>query len=499
MFFRLATYTFLTLLYLVSAAAGAETQQPVPDEGRLFTLGPLLDYRENPQNRTRKLSLLGPLLTFEENGDTTISSFRPLFHRESNTTAATSATTYLYPLASSEHTPEVSRFEVLHLLQRDTFRKDEPANAESKFMIFPFIISGESRKYGPYTSIFPLYGDLYERFWKDEYHYVLFPLYSRTVKKGTTNYNLLYPFFTVTSGERESGFQFWPLYGHSAKEGVYSSTFALWPIYLYEKRGLDTDNPSTRFNLFPLYGSFESPSVHSNTWLWPFFGHSTDTKAKEEEWDIFWPFWLTVRGEKRTVTKFLPFYSSETTPDATKSWYLWPLYRLDTLQSSVYRQERQRLLYFLFSDKLESWAVDDRSRRRTALWPLFLYGRDTEDNMSLTLPALIEPVLDREGIEKSWAPLWRIYSHRWSGSGDSSLSILWNLYWHEKNRGDLAWELFPLVRYRSTPRTSEVQFLKGLIQYREASGVSSLSLFWLPWDITLGEKDPGHTTGERKP
>ena len=32
-------------------------------------------------------------------------------------------------------------------------------------------------------SVFPLYGDLYERFWRDEYHYVLFPLYGRTVKR----------------------------------------------------------------------------------------------------------------------------------------------------------------------------------------------------------------------------------------------------------------------------------------------------------------------------
>ena len=43
-------------------------------------------------------------------------------------------------------------------------------------MLFPFYITGRSEKYGPYTSVFPLYGDLYERFWRDEYHYVLFPV-----------------------------------------------------------------------------------------------------------------------------------------------------------------------------------------------------------------------------------------------------------------------------------------------------------------------------------
>lgn len=498
MFLRSLTFTLLAFLCLLSTRAKAETPPPVQEESVIFTLWPLLDYREVPEKKLTRLSLLGPLVTFEQKGDDSTTAIRPLIHSESNSKNGSSSSRYLYPLASSENTPEVSRFEILHLLQNDTFRKDEPT-AESKFMLFPFIITGESKKYGPYTSIFPLYGDIYERFWKDEYHYVLFPLYARTVKNNTTNYNLLYPFFTITAGENESGFRFWPLYGHAEKEGVYSSTFALWPIYLHEKRGLNTDNPSTRVNIFPLYGSFESAQVSSTTWLWPFFGHSIDNSAKEEEWDIFWPFWLTVRGEKHTITKFLPFYSEENSPDASKNWYVWPLYRTDSMQSSVYRQERQRLLYFLFSDKLESWSVDDKSRRRTALWPLFIYNRDTEDNMSITLPAPVEPILDRDGIEKNWAPLWRLYSHQWNNRNDSSLSILWNFYWHEKSKDALAWELFPLFRYRSSPRTAEVQFLKGLVKYRKNADSSSISLFWLPWDINLGNTSPEQTTGESKP
>jgi hypothetical protein len=497
---RVLTIILLSLLCLGVSSAHAEIRTPAPGEGTLVTLWPLVDYREIPKKNASRLSLLGPLLTFDRKDVDSSIAIRPLLYRENNSKNETSSANYLYPLASSEEAPDTSRFEILHLLQSDTFRKNEPAAAESRFMLFPFIISGESKKYGPYTSVFPLYGDIYERYWKDEYHYVLFPLYSRTVKNNTTNYNLLYPFFTFTTGENESGFQFWPLYGHTAKDGVYSSTFAFWPIYLHEQRGLNTDTPSTRFNLFPLYGSFESPRISSTTWLWPFFGHSIDNQAKEEEWDFFWPFWLTVRGEKHTITKFLPFYAEENSPDASKNWYLWPLYRTDSFQSSAYRQERQRLLYFLFSDRLESWAVDDKSRRRTALWPLFVYSRDTDDTMGVTMPALVEPILDRDGIEKNWAPLWRLYSHQWNnGTGESSLSLLWNLYWYEQSRDTLAWEMFPLFRYRSAPRASEVQFLKGLINYRNNDGESSLSLFWLPIDFTLGEKSSSQTTGESKP
>jgi len=496
---RGVTCALLILSSCLAATADADTPASGQEEGALFTLWPLIDYRENPREKTTRLSLLGPILSFEQNGDDHTFAFRPLYYKQSNEKEERSASTYLYPLASSENTPEVSRTEFLHLLQKDTFRKDEPVAAENKSMFFPFYISGESAKYGPYTSVFPIYGDIYERFGKDEYHYVLFPIYGRTVKKGTTNYNVLWPFFSVTKGENESGYRFWPLYGTSAKEGVYSRTFALWPIYLNEKKGLDTDNPSTRFNIFPLYCSFESAQAESVTWLWPFFGHSEDRKAKEEEWDFLWPLWLTVRGEKRTITKFLPFYSSEQSPDSSKNWYLWPLYRSDSFQSEFYRQERQRLLFFLYTDRQESWAVDDRSRRRTALWPLFLYTRDAEDSMKLTLPALVEPILDKEGIEKSWAPLWRIYSHQWSSRGESSLSIFWNLYWHEKSPDRLDWELFPFVSYGSAPLTTELNILKGLVKYRSNSDNSNLSLFWLPLDIKLGVNNPAQTKGESKP
>jgi len=499
MTFRGIIITLMTMVQIMAATAKAEVPAPDQEDISTFTIWPLVDYRENPKEKSSRLSLLGPLISFDQKGEDSITAFRPFYFGESNDKSGDSSARYLYPLSSSGNTPETSRFEFLHILQKDVFRKDESAAAESSFMLFPFIISGESRKYGPYTSIFPFYGDIYERWYKDEYHYVLFPIYSRTVKKGTTNYNLLYPFFTFTSGEKESGFQFWPLYGHTAKEGVYSSTFALWPIYLNEKKGLDTDNPSTRFNLFPLYCSFDSKQVNSETWLWPFFGYSSDSRKNEEERDYLWPIWLTVRGEKRSITKFLPFYSEERSPDSSKNWYLWPLYRTDSIQSSVYRQERQRLLYFLFSDRVESWAVDDKSRRRTALWPLFVYKRDTEDNMSITLPAPVEPILDRDGIEKSWAPLWRIYSHQWNSSGDSSLSIIWNLYWHEKHGDNLAGELFPLFRYRSTKRLTELQFMKGLVEYREKPESSSISLFWLPLDINLGSEKPTRTTGESKP
>jgi len=479
---------------VIASACGAYAEEASPpaetvaaEEGSIFTFWPLIDYRESKRERYRNISLLGPLIKIQQRGDERETALRPLFYRTADLREKSSNTEYLYPLASVESGPEVETFQFLKLLQKSFYAKADGTEERSS-MLFPFYISGRSEKYGEYLSVFPFYGDIYERFWRDEYHYVMFPLYGRTVKKGTTNYNVLYPFFSVTSGERESGFQFWPLYGQSAKEGVYRKKFLVWPLYMAEESGLDTDNPASKLLLFPLYASTESPQRSSRHFLWPFFGHTEDRAKKQEEWDIFWPFWVVERGDVRTVDRWLPFYSEEKGRETLRRWVLWPLYRRDEINSPKFHQERDRLLYFLFWDKRESWPEDGVSRRRTALWPLFLYNRDERGVSALSIPAPVEPVLDREQIDRIWAPFWRLYLQRWNEQGDSALSILWNLYWHERRGQELAFELFPLISYQNRHAGAEWKILKGLVGFRSEGNLSRLQLLWLPFGINWGEK-----------
>lgn len=478
----------LILVTLTASLLYADDSASRADEGTIFTLWPLVDYRESPRDGYSNLGILGPLFKLQWQKNDRDLALRPLFYETANPRAKWSSTEYLYPLASSESSPEVSTVQVLQLYQKNTYRKDEADKREKGTMLFPFYISGKSEKYGPYTSVFPFYGDIYERFWRDEYHYAMFPLYSRTVKKGTTNRNYLYPIFSTTSGDRESGFQVWPLYGQAAKEGVYSRRFVIWPFYMQEKSGLDTDNPTSKFYLLPLYAATDSPKTTSRYYLWPFFGYRTEADGKQEERDYFWPFVRTIRGEKRTMDSYLPFYSLDERPESRKRWYMWPIFKHEELNSAAFRQERDRILYFLYSDNRESWPKDGSDRRRTAFWPLFLYKRDPHGVKSLSLPAPVESVLDRDQIERSWAPFWRLYQQRWDDNGDSAASFLWNLYWHERRGDDLAYELFPLVAYSSEARTADLRLLKGLIRYRNDAGRKKLSFFWLPFGFHWGER-----------
>ena len=477
----------VVLLSLCNVFTCGATETGGEGKGTIFTFWPLVDYRESPQEKYSNLSLLGPLIKVQRRGADYETVIRPFFYRTSNTLNETEETDYLYPLASDETTPESSSLQVLQLFQSSSSRGDNDAQQEKRTMLFPLYISGKSEKYGEYTSVFPIYGDIYERFWRDEYHYFLFPLYGRTVKKGTTTRNYLYPFFSTTEGDKESGFQFWPLYGQAAKEGVYNKHFILWPFYTREKSGLGSDNAIEKLTLFPFYSAVDSPHKISRSYLWPFFGYTADNVQKTEEIDYLWPLCWKVRGEKRNVDSYLPFFSEEMNGNNQKRWYLWPLYKYEEIQSDVYRMERDRILYFLYTDSRELWLKDGKERRRMAMWPLFVFNRDTRGVRSFSFPAPVESVFNKDGIERNWAPLWRIYQQRWNENGDSAVSLLWNLYWHEVRGDDMIYELFPLVTYRSEKKENDLQLLKGLIRYRNHDGEKNLAFLWLPFGFQWGK------------
>ena len=456
--------------------------------GTIFTLWPLVDYRDSPAEGFSNLSILGPLIKFQKKGADRDIAIRPIFYRSSNENNHASSTYFLYPAAFQDSTPESDTFEVIRLFQKSTFRKAEGADRERSTMLFPFYIAGQSEKYGSYQSVFPFYGDIYERFWRDEYHFLMFPLYGSTVKRGTTTRHYLWPIFSTTQGENETGFDVFPLYGQSEKTGVYSKRFVLWPFYTTGKTGLDTDNPTEKSFLFPLYASTDSPKRTSRSYLWPFFGYTEDREKKLKEVDYFWPFISTLRGENRHADFFLPLYSRDTFLDGERRWYLWPIFRHEEIRSETFNRESDRVLFFLYRSSHESWPKDGTDRRRTALWPLFLYQSTPGGVSSISLPAPVESVLDKEGIEKNWAPLWRLYQRRWDEDGNSASSLLWNLYWHERRGPELAYELFPLISYRGTKAESELRLLKGLISLKQSGEEQDLSLFWLPFGLKWGGK-----------
>jgi hypothetical protein len=122
--------------------------------------------------------------------------------------------------------------------------------------------------------------------------------------------------------------------------------------------------------------------------------------------------------------------------------------------------------------------------RRINFWPFFGYHSKNGVSLFHAL-SLIEPFFPgNESIERLWAPLWRVYQKKWDQQGNHATSLLWNLYWSERQGDKLAWELFPLFKYRrQSSDQKSFSFLKGLVSYRSDEQGKRLNLFYLPWGL----------------
>lgn len=455
-------------------------------ESRIFTLWPVIDYRSSPEIDYTSLHLLGPLFKYERKGEEREAGLRPLAFHAWDSEEQIAYSDFLYPIVSRKKTEEASSFQALRLLQSDFGRRE--TGSHNEFTLFPFIFYGETQERGDYFAFFPFGGKLYDRFGRDEIRFALFPLYGRTTRGETTVTNLLWPIFAHIEGEDEAGLKLWPLLGASEKEGVYRRRFFLWPVFFAEDLRLDTDNPQRRRAAFPFYIREQSPSGSSRTVLWPFFSYRHDRLRDYEEWNFPWPIMRVTRGSDREGERFLPFWADEQVGNNRKRWFVWPIYKIEELQTEIIEQRRDRILFFLFSHLSEEKAAETPERlRRTDLWPLFTW-QEKEGVTHFHTLSLLEPFFPgNEGFERNWSPLWRLYQFKKDRHGNEMSSFLWNLYWKERRGSDLAVELFPLVFFRREAGERELGLLKGLVRYRQGENGRQVNLFYLPWGITWGE------------
>ncbi|NJC86946.1 MAG: hypothetical protein FIB02_00185 [Desulfuromonas sp.] len=465
----------IQLLLLLFAAGSAWA-----GEATVFTLWPLVDYRSDSDTDYRTLHILGPLIKLETKSDELEYAVRPFLYRAADD-AGFSQTEVLYPLAVERSQPDADFFNTLHLLNYDF--GDRERGSSNQFYLFPFLFYGEDPERGSYAAVFPFGGLLYDWFGRDRITFALFPLYSHTETETAQTDHILWPIFSRTTGERESGFAFWPLYGQSRKDGVYQKKFFLWPFCFSERTGLDTGAPMTRLAVLPFWFEQESRDYSQQTVLWPFFSWTQDRAREYEQWDAPWPLVRVTMGTSRHGLRLLPFYADETIEARRKRWFLWPVYQIEDINTEFLARQRHRVLFFLYSDLLERKLDTGAEKRRIDFWPLFGYQRENGVSRFNAL-ALLDPFFpENEAIERSWSPLWRVYQQRWDSQGNLVVSVLWNLYWHERRGDHLALELFPLFDYREDQTKTRLRLLKGVVSLRSEAEQNCLSLLFLPWEM----------------
>jgi hypothetical protein len=477
------------ILFGVLAFAGAGHTEEVPSGP--VNLWPVFDDRVDPLEKARIRSGLGPLLHWIRSLDGSVEEFalRPLFFWRGEAAEDTTEWEFLYPVSTYRRKEADWDFQFLRLLNARA-EGSVQAGREQKKDFFPFYFSGVRETGESYVGIMPFWGKVYDRLFWEEWEWVLFPFYVRSVRTGAQNWYFPWPLLSVVRGvnpdDRHRGFRIVPFYGQEIKEGVFEKYFAAWPFFLYQRRGLDGEEPDEVRVVFPFYATLRSPLRDQTIALWPLFTYTEDRERGYEQWDVAWPFFKYARGESRQALFIFPLYMEDRKLLRDEYLFneiryhdfavLFPLFIRQTEEYIGSRRERWRILWYLYSDAREEGR--DGSRRRIDAWPLWRYERDREGNVSFQTLALVEAILLRnEWIERNYSPLWALYTYRENPAGESVHSFLWNLIRHEETRGGRSIEVLgPLLAFRETGADAQVSWLGGLVRYDVRGGARSLRL-----------------------
>ncbi len=441
--------------------------------------GPLFDTFDLTLASGYRSEILGPLFYSQQKEAERTWAIPPLLSYARDPELDVSEFDFVYPVLTCDRYGDQYRWQLFQLLSLAGGPSPDET-ARDRFTLFPLYF--QQRSSDPtqnYTAVFPFYGHLKNRFFRDEIFFVLFPCYGQTRKRDVMTDNYLYPIFHLRKGDGLRGWQFWPLVGHEHKVvttrtngfqeietiGGHDKFFALWPIFFNHKSGLGTENPVWQQGVLPLYSLERSPQRDSTTVLWPFFSRIDDRQKKYREWELPWPLVVFARGEGKTTSRVFPFFSQAHSATLESDFYMWPVYKYKRIHADPLDYRRTRILYFLYSNTTERSTETGAALRRVYFWPLFTHTRDFNGNSRWQFVAPLEPfVPGAHKIERDYSPVWSVW--RWEHNprtGASSQSLLWNLF-----RRDV------------TPAQKRVSFLFGLFQSQSGPSGTQVRLFYIP-------------------
>ena len=450
-------------------------------EAKPMGAGPFYDEFDLTLTPGRRKEFFGPLYYFEEKDTTKQWAIAPLTlaHTEDKSIGY-SEYDFLYPFITYDRFGGEYRW---HIFQLFSFAggQNPDESKDRRFTLFPIYF--QQRSDDPthnYTALVPLYGELRNRLFRDRINFVLFPVYSRTVKKDVVTYNAPFPFFHVRHGNSLEGWQVWPLTGHEHKDvtwktngfgdkemiGGHDSRFVLWPFFTTAQTDTGTTNAAKQQGLIPLYSYYRSRLRNSTSILWPLgVTHTVDTEHKFNEWDAPWPLIEFARGEGKDLNRVWPLFSRGHNKSLVDNWYLWPVYKYNSVKSESLERDRTRILFFLYSVVNERNTESHKTLRRTDFWPFFTHRKDFDGRERLQVLSIMEPFFpSNKSIERDYSQLWSLWrAENNPKTGAASQSLLWNLY-----------------RRDTAPQSKKVSFLFGLFQYQANPVARSWRIFYIP-------------------
>jgi hypothetical protein len=442
-------------------------------------LGPLYDQFKLTLDAGQRTEALGPLFYFEQKDTQRTWALPPLFSDVTDPDLDMHEYDIGYPVLTYRRYGLERRWQFIQILSWAGGQTGDEQKAR-RFTLFPVYFRQRSEEPGQdYTAVFPVYGHLKNRIFRDDIYFIMFPGYGRTRKADVVTYNYCYPFVDFRHGNGLNGWQVWPFYGREHKDvttktngfgdietiGGHDSWFAAWPFVLDEVSGIGTENPSHQHAILLVYGYERSVKRDSTSVIWPFFTHIIDREKKYEERDAPWPLIEFAHGEGKTTKRVWPFFGQSHNQYLESDWYLWPVYKYNRVHADPADRSRMRILLFLYSNVIQKNTETGEFERRADLWPLYTYKKDYNGNTRLQLFAPLEPILpNNRSIERDYSPVWSVWrAERNAKTGATSQSLLWNLYRHD-----------------STQDSKKCSLLFGLFQYESGTAGKRMRLFYIP-------------------
>lgn len=430
----------------------------------------------------------------------------PIFSRTTDPELDYTEMDFAYPVLTYDRFGKEYRFQVFQWLAWAGGQDHGDTNTH-RFTLFPIYFQQWSdNPEREYFGVFPIYGHLQNRFFRDEVDFVLWPLYAKTVRRqssspggmpddpftafgyrfdaprkgGIVTYNYLVPIFHLRFGDGLRGWQVWPLVGKEHKEITTNTNewgdavtvpghdhfFALWPVYFNHHDGIGSENPQKQFAVLPLFSSLRSPQRDSTSYLWPLGLTITDDRARQyREIGAPWPFIVFANGPGKTTRRVFPLFGQSSNTNLQSDFYLWPAYKFNRQRSESLDRQRTRLGLFLYSDTIEKNKETGKYRRLRQSFPLFSHRREMDGRTRLQVLAVLEPLIpNSKSIERNYSQIWSLWRAEHNPQTEaSSQSLLWNLYRREK-----------------APESKKVSLLFGLFQYESSSAGKKTRLFYVP-------------------
>jgi len=369
-------------------------------------------------------------------------------------------------------------------------KSDQQAVPHKGFDVWPFYFSRTTGNPSlDYKALFPIAGQVKQRFGQDRWTWVLFPLYGRFEKKGVTTTTVPWPFIKLVRGDGNTGAELWPLYGQRQKPGVYQERFALWPFFYKNDSGLGKPVPDQQLGILPFYARDRSEGYLSETWLWPFFGYVDRTSPyRYHARHYFWPFLVQGRGDERYVNRWAPFYTHSVIKGTDKHWVLWPFWRRLEYREGGVDQTKDQFLYFLYHSTTQRSVANPAAAvaRKVHFWPLVSSWNNGAGRRQLQILSPFEVFFPwNEPVRLAWSPLVALYRFDRRPDGEVRHSFLWDgvTIHRQPAQAASAFRLGPLLSVDRQPETGRIALLSGLIGLKRRPGQRS-------WHFFFGEFKP---------